>query len=322
MKILVTGGNGFVGRELTKRLLAGHFPDPQSGEPLGTVTELVVVDISGEGLPEDARLRVIEGSIADSRVLQQATENQPDVVFHLASIPGGAAEKNYKLGLDVNLQATLALLEILREQGHCPRFVFTSTIAVYGSDLPALVDDSTPLKPKLSYGTHKLVGEILIEDYSQKGWIKGCSVRLPGIVARPPSPSGLLSAFMSNIFWKLSAKEEFVCPVSSQAVAWWMSVPCCVENLIHGAQMPSTSLDERRVYTLPAMRLTMAQLVDGLADLFGEDCRDCIRYEPDEGLEKAFGAYPPIDNSAALAVGFKQDESVAALIEAAMSART
>src|SRR4029077_280398 len=123
------------------------------------------------------------------------------------------------------------LLEQLREERHPPLVVFASSVAVYGAPLPPVVDDATLPKPTLSYGAHKLIGEVLVADFSRRGWIDGISLRLPGIVARPPQPSGLLSAFMSDIFWKLAAGEPFTCPVSPQAVAWWMSVRCCVDNL-------------------------------------------------------------------------------------------
>lgn len=256
MNILVTGGNGFVGRELVKRLLAqaSILPDDRA------LTQLTVVDVGCEHLPDDPRLRFVSGSIADSAVLEAALEVPADLVFHLASIPGGAAERQFELGLQVNLCATLELFQRLARQGNRPRVVFTSTIAVYGSALPALVDDTSPLRPDMSYGAHKLVGEILLADYSRRGALDGRIVRLPGIVARPPEPSGLLSAFMSDLFWKLAAGDTFTCPVSEQAVAWWMSVGCCAENLLHAASLSPELVADRRAYTLPVLRLTVGQV--------------------------------------------------------------
>ncbi|MFC3531249.1 NAD-dependent epimerase/dehydratase family protein [Vogesella facilis] len=318
MNVLVTGGNGFVGRELVRRLLAAERVLP--GQP--PLTRLTVLDMSADGLPDDARLQVVTGSIADSAVLDAALREAPQLVFHLASLPGGAAERNYELGLQVNLQATLALFERLCQQGNCPRVVFTSTIAVYGSPLPALVDDASPLRPGLSYGAHKLMGEILLGDYSRRGWLDGCSVRLPGIVARPPAPSGLLSAFMSDVFWKLAAGEPFTCPVSAQAVAWWMSVGCCVDNLLHAARLAPDLLQQRREFTLPVLRLSMAQLVDGLAEVYGADRRALVSYRPDQQLEAAFGCYPPLDARAAESIGFRHDGDIGRLIHNATAAGT
>jgi nucleoside-diphosphate-sugar epimerase len=315
MNILITGANGFVGRKLVERLLR----DGRIGADGAAFTTLTLVDLGAAPALPDPRVRYVEGSIADSEVLRQAFAEPVHHVFHLASIPGGAAERNYALGLDVNLRATLAMLELLREQGTGARFVFASTIAVYGAPLPALVDDSTPLRPGLSYGAHKLVDEILIQDYSRRGWIDGRIVRLPGIVARPPEPSGLLSAFMSDIFWKLSVGEPFTCPVSADAVAWWMSVGCCVDNLVHAAALDAGAVASRRDYTLPVLRLHIGELVDALARRFGEDRRALVSYAPDEALEQGFGRLPPLDASAAEKIGFRHDGDIDALITNAIA---
>jgi nucleoside-diphosphate-sugar epimerase len=318
MNILITGSNGFVGRKLVQQLLrAGRI-----GADEAPFTTLTLVDPGGTPALADPRVRYVEGSIADSDVLGRAFAEPVHQVFHLASIPGGAAEKNFALGLDVNLRATLAMLELLREQGIGARFVFASTVAVYGAPLPALVDDSTPFRPGLSYGAHKLVDEILIQDYSRRGWIDGRIVRLPGIVARPPEPSGLLSAFMSDIFWRLSAGEPFTCPVSEEAVAWWMSVGCCVDNLVHAASLDAEAVATRRDYTLPVLRLHIGELVDGLVCRFGEDRRALVSYAPDEALERVFGRYPPLDASAAERLGFRHDGDIDALIANAIASRS
>ena len=252
--------------------------------------------------------------------MRRALAGGVDVVFHLASIPGGLAERQYELGRQVNLDATLALLEQLREQPHAARVVFASSVAVYGAPLPALVDDATPLKPTLSYGAQKLIGEILVNDFSRRGWIDGIALRLPGIVARPPTPSGLLSAFMSDIFWALQAGKPFTCPVSPQAVAWWMSVHCCVDNLLHAAQLPSKQQGSTRAVALPVLRLSISELVEALADMYGADRRTLVRYEPNEALEAGFGRYPPITTTTAEALGFGHDGTIANLIRNATAA--
>jgi D-erythronate 2-dehydrogenase len=205
----------------------------------------------------------------------------------------------------------------MRQFAQPSRLVFTSTIAVYGSPLPDFINDATPLRPHLSYGAQKLATEVLLQDYSRRGWIDGRIVRLPGIVARPPQPNGLLSAFMSDIFWKLEAGEPFTCPVSEQAVAWFMSVGCCVDNLIHAACMDEAVVKPRRDFTLPVLRLSMKELIAGLADRYGADRLQLVTFEPNAELEAGFATQPPMDASAALAVGYQHDTDIQSLIEAA-----
>ena len=313
MNVVVTGGSGFVGLALVRRLLA----DGVGGR---AVTALTSIDMRFDGAATDPRLRRLQGSVADTGLLEQAFAQPVDVLFHLASVPGGAAEQDFALGLSVNLQATMALLECCRAQaqrqgqGGTPVLVYSSSIAVYGAPLPAHIDDDTPMRPHLSYGAHKLACEVLIQDYSRRGWLDGRILRLPGIVARPPAPSGLLSAFMSDIFWRLKDGERFTCPVSAQAVAWWMSLGCCVDNLLHGAVMAPAQADERRDYTLPVLRLTIAEVVDGLAMEFGDDRRALVEYRPDDRLEQGFGRQPPLDASAAERAGFHHDGDLRRLI--------
>lgn len=314
MHVLITGANGFVGATLVRRLLE----DPTA---LPGWTRLTLLDLNFPDAPQDARVRCLRGSIADTALLADALETPVDIAFHLASIPGGAAERDYYLGRRVNLDATLELLESLKDQDNPARVVFASTIAVYGSPLPAQVDDNTPLRPQLSYATQKLMGELLVDDFSRRGWIDGISLRLPGIVARPPQPSGLLSAFMSDVFWKLKAGEPFDCPVSPHAVAWWMSTARCVDNLLHAATLPPERLLERRVFTLPVLHLSMAQLVDGLCQRFGEDRRGRVNYQPDEQLEANFGRYPPLLAEAAETLGLRHDGDLEQLIERTLGNR-
>ncbi len=181
----------------------------------------------------------------------------------------------------------------------------------------------------LSYGTQKLIGELVLENFSRRGFLDGRAVRLPGIVARPLEPSGLISAFMSDVMRRLSAGEPFTCPVSSEAVMWWMSAQCCAQNLIHAATMPAGASygqeatmpiqrGSSRVTLLPALRATMHEIVAGIAGLYGSDRLELIRYELNEQVEAGFGRFPPMDSSAAEALGFHHDGSVIALINNAL----
>jgi D-erythronate 2-dehydrogenase len=312
MRVLVTGASGFVGRHLVRHLLAEEAPLDQRLECL------ILLDQYFDRNSNDPRVRQYAGSITDAELLRQAVAHGVDVVFHLASIPGGLAERHYELGRQVNLDATLALLEQLRKLPQPPRVVFASSIAVFGEPLPPLVDNTTLPKPTPSYGAQKLIGEIQLADFSRRGWVDGIALRLPGIVAWPPESSGLLSAFMSDMFWKFAASEPFTCPVSPQAIAWWMSVRCCVDNLVHAAKLWPEQRQSARALTLPVLRLTVAQVVDALAQLCGEDRRALVSYAPDEVLEARFGRYPPLDASTAEALGFHHDGTIEGLISNSM----
>ena len=170
--VVVTGAQGFVGRALVARLLR----DGLGGQALQRLT---LVDIGFDAPATDPRVVQVAGSIAAVPTRRAAYATPVDAVFHLASLPGGAAEKDYALGRAINLDATLGLLEDLRGHARPPRFVFASTVAVYGESLPAVVDENTLPAPALSYGAHKLVGELLVADATRLGWVQGCSLRLP-----------------------------------------------------------------------------------------------------------------------------------------------
>lgn len=309
MNILITGADGFVGRTLVRHLLT---------DPIGSLDPLILVDQQFTEPAGDPRIRQVTGSIADTQTIDMALADPVHLVFHLASIPGGLAERDFDLGLRVNLGGTLALLERLRHQERPTKLVFASSVAVYGDPLPAHVNDDTPARPTLSYAAHKLAAELLMDDYSRRGWVDGRSLRLPGIVARPAGPSGLMSAFMSDVMWAMAKGQPYICPVSPDAVAWWMSAPCCAANLVHAASLPSSALPSGRVWLPPVLRLTMADLVAALADRFGADRAALITYRPDAAVEAKFGQQPPLHAHRALTAGFRHDGTVQDLIGAAL----
>lgn len=307
MHVVITGANGFVGQNLVSRLLA----DPRA---LPGWSRLTLLDLAFEQPLLDPRVRCLEGDLNDPALIADMLDEPVAVLFHLGSVPGGLAEREYELGRRVNLDATLALFEALRSQEHPARVVFASTIAVYGALPEGPMDESAPLLPQLSYGTQKLIGELLLEDFSRRGELDGIALRLPGIVARPPQPSGLLSAFMSDLFWRLRDGQPFVCPVSPQGTAWWMSVARCVDNLLHAARQPAASLPGHRTITLPVLHLSVAAVVEGLCQRYGEDRQQLVSYRPDPALEQAFAKYPALATPVAERLGFAHDGDLAGLI--------
>jgi D-erythronate 2-dehydrogenase len=311
MRILVTGANGFIGGSLVSRLLAPTLPSPLHFD------ELVLLDVRFDHPPIDARLKTVTGSIADSTVAPRLFDAPFDLIFHLASIAGGMAEQNFDLGKQVNLEGTMCLLELVRVQQNCATLIYSSSIGVYG-DLPSTVTDDTPAKPTWSYGTHKLIGELLMADYTRKGWVDARSLRFPGIVARPPDPSGALSAFLSDLIRTLSAGKKFESPVSPEACSWWMSVQCCIDNLIHAALLASSDLRGDRVWALPPLRASIAEVVDAVGRVYGVPARELVSYAPQPDIEQRFARLPEARFHSSEALGFRHDGSVDAMVRGAL----
>jgi nucleoside-diphosphate-sugar epimerase len=311
MRVLVTGAGGFVGRALLRRLLGDENPV--------RATDIVVVDqhldVERDPWLSDTRVTCLEGNLADDRVLDLALEPAPQIVYHLASVPGSLAEREPRLGLQVNLHGALALLERLAMRRDppqpAPRVVFASTVAVYGALHGVQIGEDQPSHPELSYGAHKLMSEILLMDLSRRGELDGVSLRLPGIIARPRSPTGHGSAFMSDLFHLVGTEAEFVCPVGPDASCWWMSLQCCVDNFLHAARLPGDRLPFQRVVQLPVLSATVDEVVRAVQVARGRPGR--VQYRPDDNLERLFGRYPPLSTPLAHSLGFAHDGSLADL---------
>lgn len=311
MRVMVIGAGGFVGRLLVERLLA-------LGSLRGrSLSSLVLLDQVLEGLPQAPHVRHITGDIADPALLRRALADGVDVVFHLVSIAGGAAERDYDLGQQVNLSASLELLDQLRSAARPPVLVYASSVAVYGAQLPPRMDEQLLPRPMLSYGAHKLMVETQLNDLARRGEVDGRALRLPGIVARPSGHQGLRSAFMSDLMHAMVAGKSYCCPVSIDATAWWMSARCCVDNLIHAAQLGNPTA--QRVWQLPVLQLSIGQVIDALSKVSGRDCRDLVHYQPEPDLQALFGSFPPLRTPQARAQGFRHDGSAQAMVRNALS---
>lgn len=303
MTIIVTGAGGFVGRQLVSLLSS-------RGE------SVVAIDTVTAGLPEG--VRSIAGDLGDKAVRDEALAGGCSAVVHLATVPGGAAEADPAASRRINVDAMYDLLLEAAAAGSRPRFVYASSIAVFGDPLPDHVDDATPLSPKMIYGGHKAMMEDAVAMFSNRGLIDGVTVRLPGILARPKGPSGMKSAFMSDLFHALKAGEAFTCPVSAGGQIWAESVACCARNFAHALTLDTALLPPTRAVTLPALRVGMGDLAAEIARQCGVSA-DLVTYAPDAALEVAFAAQPPLATPAAENAGFAHDGDLATLVASALS---
>lgn len=316
MKVLVTGAGGFIGSMLLKVLLqSGHV----GARRIGAVAAL------DRQLPETAAgIRRMEGDLHEAVVREQIGAFAPDVCFHLAAVPGGAAEADPALSRRVNLDATLDLFETLAASraaaGLAPTVVvYASTIAVYGSPLPSPVTPLTPTRPPMVYGAHKLACEIILADFTRRGLLDGRSLRLPGIVARPRAPSGLVSAFMSNLMHALAAGEPFTCPVGPEATAWWMSARRCAQNLVHAAVMDPAG-DAARAWPLPVLHLSISEVIRTLSVVYAVDGGQLVTHAPQPSVEAVFGRHPVLDDRASRSLGLRDDGTAEDLVRRALEA--
>jgi nucleoside-diphosphate-sugar epimerase len=245
---------------------------------------------------------------------EKLVAERPEVIFHLAAIVSGEAEADFDKGYRINLDGTRLLLEAVRHAGyaagHKPRIVFTSSIAVFGAPFPEAIGDEFFSTPLTSYGTQKAIGELLVSDYSRKGFLDGVSIRLPTICVRPGAPNKAASGFFSNIIREPLAGKEAVLPVSDSVMHWHASPRAAIEFLRHAATLDTATMGPRRALTMPGLAVTVAEQIAALRKVAGDAVAARIKREPDPFVEKIVAGWPRrFDARRALALGFKPDAS-------------
>jgi nucleoside-diphosphate-sugar epimerase len=313
MKILITGGAGFIGARLARELL-------RKGQLNGrSITDLCIADLfpPPADLSADPRVRAHTGSMLDQALLFASGF---DAVFHLASAVSGECELDFDLGLRSNLDSTRALLEGLRQAGNTPRLVFASSVAVYGPDasnpMPDLVSDQTLPSPQTSYGTHKLMCEYLIADYTRKGFIDGRSARLMTVTVRPGKPNGAASSFFSGIIREPLAGESTTCPVDPDVTHPVSSPANTVKGLITVFETSQQAMGGRLALNLPGLTVRVGDMLQALEEVAGTQVRQRVRYERDErivGIVSNWARGATFER--ALALGLRPDASFKAIIE-------
>ncbi|MBO0661923.1 SDR family oxidoreductase [Jiella sp. MQZ9-1] len=315
MRILILGAAGMVGRRLIDRLLAEKT---LAGEAIIAIDafDVVAPDLAAcDGVAIEASA----GDIADEATVKALIAKRPEMIFHLAAIVSGEAEADFAKGYRINLDGMTHLLEAIRAQGenYRPRLVFTSSIAVFGSPFEEPIGDTFLSAPLTSYGTQKAISELLLNDYSRKGFIDGIGVRLPTIVVRPGKPNKAASGFFSGIIREPLAGQEAILPVADDVRHWVASPASAVEFLMHAATMDTDVLGARRCLTMPGLSVTIAEMIEALRMVAGDAAAARIRREPDAVIEKIVAGWPrSFDASRAESVGFAADKSFADIIRA------
>jgi nucleoside-diphosphate-sugar epimerase len=313
MKVVVTGGAGFLGQRLIREVLQrGQLTDSRGERH--RVDEVVAVDQVSASAQDGVTSLV--GDVGDAAFIRQAVHGA-DSVFHLAAVVSGAAEADFDLGMRVNVDGTRALLEALRGDGRRPKLVFSSSVAVFGGALPAVVEDSTTPMPQSSYGVQKLIGELLVGDYSRKGYLDGRAVRLPTIVVRPGKPNAAASSFASGIIREPLAGVEAICPVDAGTAMWVLSPAAAIANLLHAHELPAERWAGPRSLSLPGLTVSVHAMLDALASVGGAAARARVRMQPDARIEAIVRTWPArFDTARADSMGFVRDGDFESIVRA------
>ena len=295
MKVVITGGTGFIGRRLAQRLLQRGALAGPGGKETG-IDEIVLFDNAPAQPPiaPNNRLKIVTGDIADRETVRRLIDRSTGTVFHLAAVVSGQAEADTDIGYRVNLDGTRAVLEACRALGTGPRVVFASSLAVYGGDMPPAITDDTPLTPQTSYGAQKAMGELLVNDYSRKGYIDGRALRLPTIVVRPGRPNRAASTWVSSIFREPLSGVDVVCPVSRDSVMACLSPRRLVAAIERVHDLPAASFGFSRSVLLPGISATVSEMVEALRRAGGDAAVKRIRWEPDPVIQKIVDGWPRV----------------------------
>ncbi len=313
MHILIIGAAGMVGVKLTNRLIA---EGGLGGKPIDTMT---LTDIVAPSAPKGftGKVNTSADDLSIPGVAEKLVASRPDVIFHLAAIVSGEAEADFEKGYRINLDGTRYLYEAIRKvgNGYHPRLVFTSSVAVFGAPFPDSIGDEFFHTPLTSYGTQKSIGELLLADYSRKGFFDGVGIRLPTICVRPGKPNKAASGFFSNIMREPLAGQEAVLPVGEDVMHWHASPRSATGFLIHAATLDTAQLGWRRSLSMPGLAVTVGQQIEALRKVAGEKTVKLIRREPDETIIRIVAGWPrKFDPKRAIALGFKAESSFEEII--------
>ena len=302
MQALVLGAAGMIGGKLAQRLAGDGVLGSQA------IDSLLLVDVVAPSIPRgEMRIETVVSDVAEPGVARGLIASRPEVIFDLAAVVSGEAEVDFEKGYHVNLDATRHLLEAVRtaDDDYRPRLVFSSSIAVFGPPIPELIGDEQATTPATSYGTQKAIAELLLADYSRRGFIDGVGIRLPTICVRPGAPNRAASGFFSGVIREPLNGQEAVLPVSRDVRHWFASPRAAVQFLIRAATMDTDELGLRRSLTMPGVSATVGEEIAALRRVGGDQAVALIRDEPDEMIARMVGSWPrAFDARRAAALGF------------------
>jgi D-erythronate 2-dehydrogenase len=310
MKVLVIGAAGMLGRKLVEQLANGSFG----------VSSLIRHDVILSPPPPLAGFPIdtFIGDLSQSGEAEKLIAHKPDLIFHLAAIVSGEAEADFEKGYAINLDGTRHLLEAIRKLGgaYCPRLVFTSSIAVFGSPFPEAIGDEFLTAPLTSYGTQKAICELLISDYSRRGFLDGMALRMPTVCVRPGKPNKAASGFFSNIIREPLVGMSAVLPVATTVRHWHVSPRRAVQFLLHAAKLGGAALGTRRALSLPGLSCTVAEQLDALAKVAGAAAVQLVEHKPDATIQRIVSGWPMnFDPQRAFALGFEAEADFSEIIQ-------
>jgi nucleoside-diphosphate-sugar epimerase len=317
VRVLILGASGMLGRKLSSRLLADGAVAGQS------IERLTLADVVPPAPPADpsGEVAVVSADLTAPGEPDRLVATRPGLIFHLAAVVSGEAEADFDKGYRVNLDGTRALLDAVRAahvaDGYRPRLVFASSIAVYGAPLPNPIPEDFHHTPLTSYGTQKAVDELLLADYTRRGFVDGVGVRLPTICIRPGRPNKAASGFFSNILREPLVGQEAVLPVPETVRHWFASPRSAVDFLVRAAALDGDAVGPRRTLSMPGLSATVGEQIDALRRVAGERAVRLIRREPDEAIMRIVETWAPaLEATRALSLGFTAERSFDEIIRA------
>ncbi len=311
MKVLITGGGGFLGQKLAAALRANPVI---AGKP---VSGLILADLAAP-TPIEAPFPVecLAADISDAATVNRLFRGAPDVIYHLAAVVSGAAEADFDLGMRVNLGGTMNILEAARQAGNVPILIFASSVAAHGGEAPDVVTDGVELNPQSSYGTQKVIGEKLLQDYSRKGFVDGRGVRLPTVTIRPGVANAAASSFMSSIFRDTMQGDCANCPVSKDFKVWHSAPRTIIANLLLAANVSAEGFGFNRCINLPGRTDTIGDMIGAMTSVTGPEAESRITWQSDPAVEAVVGGWrSEFAPNKALGMGFVADKSFADTVQ-------